>query len=149
MATTKETLNEFLREGTPAAVVERYIALEQIAEDSNFGSLDNNIVVVDVEATGLSFVKDELIQIAAAKINNGKIEDWYVTFVNPGMEISEDIEHLTNISNDDVADAPGPEDALAGLVDFAGDAVMLAHNADFDKTFLTKHAAGYPLLENI
>lgn len=149
MATTKDTLNEFLREGTPAAIVERYSALEQIAEDTNFGKLDSNIVVVDTEATGLSYTKDELIQIAAARITNGKVEDWYVTFVDPGQEISEEIEHLTHISNDDVAGAPSPEEALKGLVDFAGDAVMLAHNAGFDKTFLTKHAAGYPLLENI
>lgn len=65
------------------------------------------------------------------------------------MEISEDIEHLTHISNDDVKGAPSPAEALEGLVKFAGDAVMLAHNASFDKSFLTKHAAGYPLLENI
>lgn len=75
MATTKETLKEFLREGTPAAIVERYIALEQIAEDTDFGKLDSNVVVVDTEATGLSYTKDELIQIAAARITNGKVED--------------------------------------------------------------------------
>ena len=75
MATTKDTLKEFLREGTPAAVIERYIALEQIAQDSDFGPLDNNVVVVDTEATGLSYTKDELIQIAAARITNGEIED--------------------------------------------------------------------------
>ena len=72
-----------------------------------------------------------------------------MTFVNPGQEISEDIEHLTHISNDDVLDAPSPNDALDGVVEFCGDAIILAHNAIFDKTFLTKHAAGYPLLENI
>lgn len=75
MPTTKETLKDFLREGTPAAVVERYIALEQIAEDSNFDSLDSNVVVVDTEATGLSYTKDELIQIAAARIENGEVKD--------------------------------------------------------------------------
>lgn len=74
MSTTKETLKAFLREGTPDAIVERYCALENIAEQSDFTSLDNNVVVVDTEATGLSYIKDELIQIAAAKINNGKIE---------------------------------------------------------------------------
>lgn len=75
MPTTKETLKNFLREGTPAAVEERYIALEQIADDTNFDNLDNNVVVVDTEATGLSYTKDELIQIAAAKIENGKVSD--------------------------------------------------------------------------
>ena len=75
MPTTKDTLKDYLREGTPAAVVERYIALEQIAKDSNFAHLDRNVVVVDTEATGLSYTKDELIQIAAAKITNGEISD--------------------------------------------------------------------------
>lgn len=149
MSTTKDTLKEFLREGTSPAIIERYIALEDIAEDNDFGVLDNNVVVVDTEATGLSVTKDELIQIAAARIINGKIEDWYVTFVDPGIEISEDIEHLTHISNEDVAGAPSPDEALRRLVDFCGDAVMLAHNATFDKSFLTKHASGYPLLDNL
>ena len=75
MATTQASLKDFLREGTPDAVIERYIALEQIAEDYDFGCLDSNVVVVDTEATGLSFTKDELIQIAAARITNGQIED--------------------------------------------------------------------------
>ncbi|MDO5329328.1 MAG: exonuclease domain-containing protein [Coriobacteriia bacterium] len=140
---------DFLRNGTPQSIVERYESLKHIADNTDFGELDNNIVVVDTEATGLSFTKDELIQIAAAKIMEGKIVDWYVTFVDPGQEISEEIEHLTHISNDDVAGAPTPTEALTGLVEFSGNAVMMAHNASFDKTFLTKHAAGYPLLENI
>lgn len=148
MSKERNNLIKFIRQGTPEAVIERYLALEGIAEDSKFDQLEDNVVVVDTEATGLSYKKDELIQIAAAKIEKGKISDWYVTFVNPGQEISEDIEHLTHISNQDVADAPSPSEALEGLVDFTGDALMLAHNASFDKTFLTKHAAGYPLLEN-
>lgn len=69
--------------------------------------------------------------------------------MDPGQEIPEDIEHLTHISNDDCVGAPKPDEALKGLVEFAGDAIMLAHNVSFDKTHLTKHAAGYPLLENI
>lgn len=75
MATSPDTLKDFLREGTPDAVIERYCALEGIAESSDFTSLDNNVVVVDTEATGLSYIKDELIQIAAAKIQNGKVVD--------------------------------------------------------------------------
>lgn len=139
----------FLRHGTPQSIVERYESLKNIADNTDFGVLDNNIVVVDTEATGLSFTKDELIQIAAAKIMDGKVVDWYVTFVDPGLEISEEIEHLTGISNDDVAGAPNPSQAVSGLVEFAGDAVMMAHNVGFDKTFLTKHATGYPLLDSI
>lgn len=75
MATSRQTLSEFLREGTPAAIIERYIALEQIANDNNFDTLESNVVVVDTEATGLSYSKDELIQIAAARITNGEVSD--------------------------------------------------------------------------
>lgn len=75
MATSPTSLKPYLREGTPDAIVERYCAVQKIADESNFGALDSNIVVVDTEATGLSYTKDELIQIAAARITNGKIED--------------------------------------------------------------------------
>lgn len=71
----KTNLINFIREGTPQAVIERYLSLEDIAKDTDFGILEDNVVVVDTEATGLSFVKDELIQIAAAKIEKGKIVD--------------------------------------------------------------------------
>lgn len=75
--------------------------------------------------------------------------DWYVTFVNPGKPIPDDVAHLTNIHDEDVADAPSPDEALAGLVEFARDAKMVAHNAEFDRTFTTRHPSGYPLLDNI
>lgn len=135
-------------DGTPADIVERYESLSSLAEKSNFGILDTNVVVLDTETTGLSFNHDELIQIAAAKIIDGKISDWYVTFVNPGVPIPEEIVHLTSIRDEDLVGAPSPSEAVDGLVDFVGDAIVVAHNVGFDKTFVTKHSAGYPLLEN-
>ena len=106
-------------------------------------------MVLDTETTGLSFSKEELIQIAAARVSGGKIVDWYVTFVDPGKEIPEEISHLTNIFPQDVAGAPTPQEALSGLVEFVGDSFIVAHNAEFDKTFTTAHPEGYPLLENV
>ena len=135
-------------DGTTPDIVSRYEALVERANSADFGDLDSNVVVIDTETTGLSFNHDELIQIAAARMEKGKIDGWYVTFVNPGKEIPEDIVHLTGITDEDVASAPSPDEALAGLVDFAGDSIMVAHNAAFDKTFVTAHPAGYPLLEN-
>lgn len=143
------SVREHILDGTPDDVVQRYESLGQKAEGMDFGPLDRNLVVVDTETTGLSFNHDELIQIAAARVENGVIADWYVTFVDPGKPIPEDIQHLTGISEEDIAGAPGPTEALEGLVEFAGDAIMVAHNANFDRTFLTKHPAGYPLLQNI
>lgn len=136
-------------EGTPEDVVQRYQALPDRARHASFGALDRNVVVLDTETTGLSFNHDELIQIAAARMEQGEIVDWYVTFVNPGKDLPGEIEHLTNIHPEDLTDAPTPDDALAGLVEFVGDAQVVAHNVGFDKTFVTSHPSGYPLLENI
>ncbi|MBQ2680889.1 MAG: DNA polymerase III subunit epsilon, partial [Eggerthellaceae bacterium] len=141
-------IRDYILDGTPEDVVTRYESLPEIAEKSDFGVLDSNVVVVDTETTGFSFTHDELIQIAAAKLEGGSIVDWYVTFVNPGKPLPEEIVHLTGIHEEDVSDAPSPQEALAGLVDFAGDAIMVAHNVPFDKTFTTRHPEGYPLLEN-
>ncbi len=135
-------------EGTPEDVVRRYEALPELAATTDFGTLDRNVVVLDTETTGLSYNHDELIQIAAARLECGEIVDWFVTFVDPGKELPEEIEHLTGIHESDLAGAPSPDEALARLVEFAGDALIVAHNAGFDRTFVTKHPAGYPLLEN-
>lgn len=135
-------------DGTPKDVIERYEKLPELAQQLDFGRLDSNVVVIDTETTGFSFSHDELIQIAAARLDHGQIVDWYVTFVNPGKPIPDDIVHLTHIHESDVADAPTPQEALEGLVEFAGDAIMVAHNIGFDRTFVTRHPEGYPLLEN-
>lgn len=149
--TSQEAINrmkKYVVDGTAADIVARYAALSELSRKADFGDLDRDIVVVDTETTGLSFVHDELIQIAAARLECGQIVDWYVTFVNPGKPIPEEVVHLTDIHDDDVKDAPTPDEALAGLVEFAGNAKVIAHNVEFDKTFTTKHPAGYPLLEN-
>ena len=135
-------------EGTPDDILERYASLPQRAKQGDYGVFERNVVVVDTETTGVSFAHDELMQIAAARMERGKVVDWYVTFVNPGKPIPDDISHLTGITEKDVEGAPSPAEALAGLSEFAGDALIVAHNAEFDRTFTTKHPAGYPLLEN-
>ena len=143
-----EDLLSYISDGTCQAIVDRYAALPNAAKRSDFGELDRNIVVIDTETTGFSFNHDELTQIAAARMEKGEIVDWYITFVNPGKPIPEDVAHLTNIHDCDVADAPMPDEALAGLAAFVGDAKIVAHNANFDRTFTTKHPSGYPLLNN-
>ncbi len=143
-----DTLYDFISDGTPEEICARYELLPAVAAASDFGELDRNIVVIDTETTGFSFNHDELTQIAAARMENGEITEWFVTFVNPGKPIPEDVAHLTDIHDEDVADAPSPDEALRNLVEFVGDAKLIAHNAEFDRTFTTKHPSGYPLLEN-
>lgn len=142
-------LHDYICDGTPQRIVERYAKLPAVAAEADFGPFDTNIVVLDTETTGVSFKNDELTQIAAARMEKGEVVDWFVTFVNPGQPIPEDVVHLTHIHDEDVADAPTPQEALAALVEFVGDATVVAHNANFDRTFTTRHPEGYPLLENL
>lgn len=143
-----DILQNFISDGTPEEIRARYASLSAAAAIGDYGDLDRNIVVIDTETTGFSFNHDELTQIAAARMEHGKIVDWFITFVNPGKPIPEDVAHLTNIHDKDVASAPQPQDALAELVKFVGNAKIVAHNAEFDRTFTTRHPSGYPLLEN-
>lgn len=142
-------VRDWICDGTAEDVIDWYCALPAKAAAANYGELEDNLVVLDTEATGLSFNHDELTQIAAARIEKGEVVARFVTFVNPGKPIPEDISHMTNIYDEDVADAPSPQEALASLVEFVGDATVVAHNVEFDRSFTTKHASGYPLLENV
>ncbi len=140
---------DFITDGTPKDVYERYASLKKLAERSDFGELDCNTVVLDTETTGFSLCRDELIQIAAARLERGQIIEWFTTFVNPGKPIPEDVIYLTDIHEKDVINAPPPDVARAKLAEFVGDATVVAHNAAFDKGFITKTPPGYPLLENV
>ena len=139
----------YISDGTPQLIIDRYAQLSGYVQRADFGEFDRDIVVIDTETTGFSFNHDELTQIAAARMDKGEIVGWFVTFVNPGKPIPEDVAHLTNIHDSDVADAPTPSEALAQLVEFVGSSKLVAHNAAFDRTFTTRHPSGYPLLQNV
>lgn len=141
-------LDSFIAENTSDRIRERYHRLAEYADAHTFGALEN-VVVVDTEATGFSFNHDHLIQIAAARMENGEITEWYVTFANPGKPIPDEIQHLTNITDDQVEQAPTPEEAVAGLAEFVGDMPLVAHNASFDRTFITKYETGKVLEKNL
>lgn len=141
-------IDDFISETAPYRVKTRYRRLAQEAQRLDFGKLDADVVVIDTETTGVSYKSDELTQIAAARMVKGQITEWFVTFVNPGIPIPEDIQHLTDIHDSDVKDAPAPAEALAKLVAFVGDSDLVAHNAAFDCHFCTKHPEGAPLRGN-
>ncbi len=146
----KTRMDAYVIDGTPLDIRERYASLADYAAKADFGILDRNVVVLDTETTGFSFKSDELTQIAAARMECGVITEWFVTFVNPGHPIPEDVARLTDIHDEDVADAPSPAEALTRLVEFVGDSAVVAHNAEFDRTFTaTRHPEGAPLAENL
>jgi DNA polymerase-3 subunit epsilon len=99
-------------------------------------------VIVDVETTGWSPQEAGITEIGAVRMSGGQIRAEFSTLVNPGQAIPPDIVALTGISDAMVAPAPPAAEALASFLDFAQGAVLTAHNAPFDVSFLAAAGAG-------
>lgn len=97
---------------------------------------EDTYVVFDVETTGLSAVYDTIIELAAVKIKDGEIIDRFESFANPHQRLSATIINLTSITDDMLKDAPEVAEVLQKFHTWAGDAVLVAHNASFDMGFL-------------
>ena len=96
-------------------------------------------IAFDLETTGLSADRNEIIEIGAARFRQGEIVERYQTLVNPGKPIPSEITHLTGIDDDDVADAPRMHALLPRLRAFFGDSTIICHNVGFDVGFMQKH----------
>ena len=103
-----------------------------------------DVVVVDVETTGLAPAEATIIEIGAVRLSGGQVTGEFFSLVNPATEIPPDITDLTWITGAMVAGAPPPAIALGAFLAFARGAVLAAHNAPFDLAFLTSgcRAAG-------
>lgn len=98
-------------------------------------------VFLDLETTGTRTTRDRITEIAALKVEGGKVVERFVQLVNPGQAIPAQIQRLTGISDAMVADAPSFADLADALRDFLGDAELVAHNMRFDYGFLRNEFA--------
>ena len=96
---------------------------------------DLDFVVVDTETTGCS-AYSRVIEIGAVRIRDGNIERRFETLLNPGVAIPPMISHLTGICRNSIHGQPKFEEIVPGFLQFVGDAVLVAHNASFDKNML-------------
>ena len=97
---------------------------------------DATFVVVDTETTGTNAGTDRLLEIAAVKVQGGRIVDQFARLVNPQRSVPRRITMLTGITTAMVFDKPPTAEVLPAFLDFVGDAVLVAHNMPFDIGFL-------------
>lgn len=131
-------------------IVTTVLALQQTTEAAKISNplvpIKHNAgyVVFDLETTGLSPYKDDIIEIGAVKVNKeGRIVDSFTTLVKPSQPVSDFIQNLTGISNEMLEEAPSIYVALPRFAIFAGDAILVGHNVTFDIAFIQQKAKIY------
>ena len=100
------------------------------------GGFEDEFVVFDIETTGLSNRTCGITEIGAVKVKNGEVLERYNTFVNPEMPIPAEVVELTGITDEMVKDARVIGEVLPEFLNFVGDRLLIAHNADFDIGFI-------------
>ena len=122
--------------------VEGYLVddMKELVENGAGQSLDHTCVVFDIETTGFSPLKNRIIEIGAVRVEEGRIVDKFSSFVNPDVPIPFEIEKLTGINDNMVLDAPKIDRVLPEFLEFCRGAVMVAHNAGFDISFIKENA---------
>ncbi len=129
--------------------VEAYLAPDRtpVVSFPRGQDIDTTYCVLDLETTGFSFRTEKITEIGIMKIKNGEVLDEFSCFVNPEKPIPQRVVEVTNITDDMVKDAETIDKVFPKMMEFIGDSVLVAHNADFDIGFLKHNATelGYTL----
>ena len=110
-----------------------------VTGDTTEGTLRDSFVVFDIETTGFSPIKNQIIEIGAVKVVDGEIKERFSRFVNPGVPIPFEIHQLTGISDDMVSQAPAIDEVLPQFLAFCEGSKLVAHNANFDMSFIIEN----------
>lgn len=96
-----------------------------------------SFVAIDLETTGLDFEKDEIIEVALVRFENGVPGESVDYLVKPvSAELRPFIENLTGIYKNDLENAESFASIANKVFSFIGDLPIVAHNANFDSKFL-------------
>lgn len=101
-------------------------------------------VVYDLETTGTSYQKDNILEIGAVKVRGGKVVDEFETLVNPECNIPYQVIQVNGIDNEMVEDALVLSEVLPKFFEFIGDDVLVGHNIHlFDNRFIYRFSEEY------
>jgi DNA polymerase-3 subunit epsilon len=95
-------------------------------------------VVVDLETTGLRPGQSGICEIGAVRLRGFEVDAEFETLVDPGLPIGAGASAVTGLRNEQLRGAPRPAEAVRSFLAFAGDGVLVAHNARFDLAFLDR-----------
>ncbi len=99
--------------------------------------LHSAFVCVDTETTGLSPLRDRIIEIGILRVEGGEVTDRFQTLLQPDVMLPAIITEITGITDDDLTLAPHFEDVAEEIARLLDGALFVAHNAEFDYSFLT------------
>lgn len=95
-----------------------------------------DFVVIDLETTGGAVAPGAIIEVGGYRMRGRRVVNSFQSLIRPRMAVPRFVARLTSITEEMLVDAPPIEDVLPGLRDFMDGAVMIAHNAQFDRSFL-------------
>jgi DNA polymerase III epsilon subunit family exonuclease len=97
-------------------------------------------VALDIETTGLDPALEQILELAAVRVEDGKITERFSQLIRPTKPISPFITQLTGIDDRMVADAPSIQEVLPAFLEFLGEDLILGHNTAFDLRFIRYHS---------
>jgi len=116
--------------------------LALVDDDTERRPLDEiDFVVLDVEAIVATTKTARVIELGAYRIHRGEITDNFQTLINPGERLPRYIATMTGISDEMLAAAPRFSEIVNPWLEFAGDAVLVAHNSNFDLPLVNREIA--------
>ncbi len=112
---------------------------------------DATYVVLDLETSGLSITRNNIIEFGAVRVEHGTVTSRKDILIDPGYQIDDKIVNLTHITNAMLSGKPKLKEVIPEILEYMGDAILVTHNASFDLDFLNAELErnGYPKLNNI